>query len=663
MRWKELFSKTWPFLFLLLVSALAYLPLVTRFSYTFDDWYLMWSAKAYGPQAFFPIFSIDRPLRAYLMYPLYSLYGENPLWYNLSAFALRLAGALCFGWMLRMLWPRVRAASWGMALLFVIYPGFLSQPNAIDYQSHIAALTLAMLSLALMVRALTGTDSSLKRAALLVLSALTGWLYLGLMEYYIGFELIRVLLVGLLALRLEQGWLARLKKAALTWLPLAIVPLGFVYWRVFIFVGERKATDANAQLASAMSSPLRAVFAWAVGLLNDIFQTTLMAWITPLAQLWSQLTVAQILIGLTLGLVAAALAWRFFADGEADSTWRAEAIWLGAAAIVAGLIPVVLANRGVAFPYYSRYTLIASTGVAMLAVALISMLPGRVAPRLALSALTLLAVLTHFANSVGAANQTAAMQNFWWQVAWRAPMLAKNTTLVAQWPNAIQQEDYFVWGPANLIYYPAPQNVDYIQPGVYAAILTPQNVQRILDRERQVYDNRRTIRTFANFRNILIFDQPTTGACVHALDNKQLQLSAADDNTIRQIAPFSEIEHILPDASPQTPPRVVFGLEPAHGWCYYYQKASLAQQRGQWAEVAALGEQAKRQGLEAKDRVEWMPFLQAYAQEGDVSRLMELSPVIAADPYAAEQACQFLGGLQGLSEPVSQVIRTDYCPQ
>lgn len=201
---------------IILLAGLAYLPFIKQFGYTFDDWYLMWSAKAYGPQAFFPIFSVDRPLRAYLMLPTYLLFGENPLWYNLSAFALRVAGAFCFWWMLKMLWPQARAAAMGMSLLFVIYPGFLSQPNAIDYQSHIAALALALLSLALTVKALTGANSTLKRVILLTASAVLGWLYLGLMEYYIGFELIRALLVGFLALRAETAWPQRVKKPCST---------------------------------------------------------------------------------------------------------------------------------------------------------------------------------------------------------------------------------------------------------------------------------------------------------------------------------------------------------------------------------------------------------------------------------------------------------------
>jgi len=46
---------------LLLVSALAYLPLINQLGYNHDDWYLMASAHAEGPGVFREIFSVDRP--------------------------------------------------------------------------------------------------------------------------------------------------------------------------------------------------------------------------------------------------------------------------------------------------------------------------------------------------------------------------------------------------------------------------------------------------------------------------------------------------------------------------------------------------------------------------------------------------------------------------
>ncbi len=47
------------------------------------------------------------------------------------------------------------------------------------------------------------------------------------------------------------------------------------------------------------------------------------------------------------------------------SNWKREAIWLGLGILVFGLLPVLLVGRTVDFKNFSRYTLIASVGAAI----------------------------------------------------------------------------------------------------------------------------------------------------------------------------------------------------------------------------------------------------------------------------------------------------------
>lgn len=253
------------------------------------------------------------------------------------------------------------------------------------------------------------------------------------------------------------------------------------------------------------------------------------------------------------------------------------------------------------------------------------------------------------------------LKRFWWQVSWRAPHLRKSTTLIGEYPVGGAEEDYFVWGPATLIYYPEKQNPEAIQPGLYAAVLNSNAVSKILTRERQQYDNRKNIVTYPNYRNILILTQPTLNSCVHVIDGSQPEYSRDERDSIRVIGPHSEIEHVLIDEPPHTPPMVVFGPEPPHEWCYYYEKADLARQRGDWEEVLNLGTQALNKGFAPQDDIEWIPFLQAYAVAGDVHLLTELASAITVDPYISLQACQRIGSMQGLSDSVIKVVDSLYC--
>jgi hypothetical protein len=45
----------------------------------------------------------------------------------------------------------------------------------------------------------------------------------------------------------------------------ALIPLGFLFWRFFLFQNERAATDVGLQLSYLVSSPLLTGMWWLVG--------------------------------------------------------------------------------------------------------------------------------------------------------------------------------------------------------------------------------------------------------------------------------------------------------------------------------------------------------------------------------------------------------------
>lgn len=651
-------------LILVIVSAIAYLPLVGSFGYYYDDWYLMHSAGTNGPSVFWGIFSVDRPYRALVMIPAYALFGTNPIYYNLSAYVFRLAGALALFWILRMLWPRYQGVTTWMALLFLIYPGFLSQPNAIDYQSHIVGLAAALFSIALTLQAVL-SKSLVTKIILHILSLLPGWLYLGQMEWYIGFEVFRWACVFLLSSR-AGGTLLQKGRRALQWAyPSLLIPAVFLIWRLFFFHSERGATDVDIQFSQWRLYPLQTTYHWALQVMQDFFDVTLAAWVTPLSQLAGHIQRWGWFLAIAAsGLILFVL--HKLKVGEKPSEpqqadFNLEALLLGLVATVGGLIPIAMVNRDVWFPSFSRYSLVSSAGIAILISALVMRLNISLLRNGVIAILCLIAMLTHHANSVKYAQETTITRNFWWQVAWRVPQFEKNTTLIANIPGVATEEDYFIWGPASLIYYPERQKPDAIQPGLFAAILNQDTVTKVLARERQEFDNRKNIITYKNYRNFVLLNQPSPNACVHVINGATPEYSSNELDSIRAIGSYSEIEHILVDETPHAPPEIVFGPEPSHGWCYYYQKADLARQRGDWNTVIKIGNEAFEEGFAPADTIEWMPFLQAYAQTRNVERLKELAPIISADSDIALQACRILGNTAGLPAKVTETIASLYC--
>jgi hypothetical protein len=489
------------------------------------------------------------------------------------------------------------------------------------------------------------------------------------MEYYIGFEAARLVMVFILVLREQYTWKTALRKAFQAWLPLAVVPVVFLVWRLFIFQSERGATDVGPQLVALLNAPLYTLASWGNYLVQDIFNVIFLAWGIPLAQIAFALEVKAALSGLGIAALSFVVAWYgfWYVTDELYTSetpdWRKEAFWLGLVWLVAGLIPVILVGRHIIFPAYSRYTLVSlGGGLLILAVFFDHLTSVRMRQGL-LAMLAALAVFVHFANGLNHAQETATIRDFWWQVSWRVPYLQKNTTLIANYPKAAIEEDYFIWGPANQIYYPEGTNVKYVQPGLFAALLNHETVVKVMRMERQEFDNRRSIRTYKNYRNILILSKPSENSCVQVISGLQPEFSSSEKEGLMLIASYSEIEHIILDAPTHTPPETIFGPEPEHGWCYYYQAASLARQHGDWQAVVSIGEEMLAKGLVAKDMVEWLPFMQAYALDGNIQRVAEISELIAIDPFVSMQACKILIATPGISADVQEQATNLLCAE
>jgi hypothetical protein len=654
---------------LLVMSALVYLPRLHQIGYLNDDWYLMYSAHAYGPQVFADIYSIDRPLRALVLGPAYSLFGDNPLYYNLSAYLFRLISGLSFFWLLQMLWPRRRNATFLATLLFLIYPGFLSQINGIDYQSQMVSLAAAMLSIALSVKASLTQHPATKWIAFL-LTALLGWFYLGLVEYFLGLELLRFASLYLVASRNTMTEKGKLLAGLRCALPGLIIPVVFLIWRIFFFESERGATDIGSQLTQFKELPLATSVWWLVRLVSNTFNVTFLAWGMPLYQFISFISRLRdlFLAAAVAGLLLFLLFWFLRPlEEEQDSesafgNWRLEILAVGLLTALAGLVPVILVNRQADFGDFSRYTLASSPGSALMLVSLLFFLSSRPVRWGVLSVLVIAAVFTHHANAIRVVDETNSLRVFWWQVAWRIPQLSANATLVANYPVTTIQEDYFVWGPANLIYYPQGVAGDQIRTGVSAAVLNKDSLLKILGQAQKENDNRRSIRSVIDYQNVLVLSMPTQRSCVQVINGSEPEISQFEEERLMVIAPFSELEHIQLNARPALPPQIVFGPEPLHDWCFYYEKADLARQRGDWKEVVRLGDEVLQNAFGPQDDIEWMPFLQGYVRAGDKESLDKIRRLMKnSDPYIIRQVCQKVGSMSQISDSMRETIRSFYC--
>ncbi|GAB4545967.1 MAG: hypothetical protein Fur002_20610 [Anaerolineales bacterium] len=631
------------FLFLAAISALAYLPLAAQIGYLNDDWYLMYAGKVGGASFFHEIYSIDRPLRGYLMQAAFSLFGMNVFSYHISAFVFRLLSGVALFWVLERLWKNNFSANLFAALLFLLYPGFLSQTNPIDYQSQIFSLACGMTSLALTAEFFE-KRSKAARAALAFAAVLTGWLYLGLVEYFLGFEALRLMAIFLLVPRENlTGVVSRVKRILLAWLPFLAAPGGFLIWRLFFFEAERKATDVSAQL-SGLLSPLGAL--WKLNyLIQDALNVLFTAWAYPLYTLVFPLRLREMTFALGYAAFAAALTFfaaQYFSSQDDSPRLNRQALVVGLLAVFAGLLPVILVNRHIAFPDYSRYALSPSIGAALMFAALVQNLAAPRARWAVFALLAALAVMTHYGNAARAVTETQATRNFWRQVAWRAIHIQPGTTLIASYPGSGLSEDYFIWAPANFIYYPEAQTTNPLQVALPAAVLNDETALQIISNGGSEAPLRRGIQLTRDYGNVLVMIQSSADSCVRVVNGDAPELSPVDSPRLFLIAPFSKLSSVQTEGKFPVLPADVFGAQPVRDWCYYYEQADFLRQVGEWGRVSDLLKEALDAGEYPNDKLEWMPFLQAAAAQGDVKFVQNTAKILSADRFLRKQACALM---------------------
>ncbi|HEY9076950.1 MAG TPA: hypothetical protein VIO61_10470 [Anaerolineaceae bacterium] len=633
-----------------MITAAAYLPLASKLGFYNDDWYLLYAGNTQGIEKFSEIFAIDRPARAVLVSFFYQLFGNNAALYNYSAYVFRLAGVISFLIILQTITPKHRLAAYTGAVLFAVYPGFLDQPNAFDYQSHIVSFSLVMGSIAFTVKGIQSQHNVL-RVVLFAGAVILGLIYPLLMEYYIGLEAFRVFLIIYLVWQKKLGGLKEiLRNVLLFWLPNLVTTAGFLFWRIVVFSNNRAATDIGGMISSLVESPVMRGLWSIVYIIQDFLNIVATAWFVPLYEIAFRLRLREFLIGLLIGGVSLLLGYLLTksvgkqndagSENGEQNNWQRDWILLGAATVLTSLIPITLGDRHILYPAYSRFTLPGSAGGVMILVGLLFLLNKPMVTRLISIGLIGLAVLTHYGNASRLVEEWNVVKDFWWQVSWRVPQIKPGTTLLADYPIGGIAESYFIWGPANMIYYPEKKSQSPTAITLPAALMTPQSVQKIMIGKGQLTSATRSFLVEADFEHVLILSMPLDGSCVHIIDGHNPELSIHEEYRTMLIAGKSEAGLVIVDQPARTPPVSIFGPEPSHKWCYYYQKADLARQQRNWKEVVRLGDEASRLKLHPVDWVEWMPFIQAYAYLGREDKVFALEPIIKDNIFLHEQACK-----------------------
>jgi hypothetical protein len=622
---------------IILVAGITYLPLASKFGFYLDDWYILWGGNNFGPSIIAEFHQFDRPLWGQIYALNFALLGNNPINWQLFTWFVRVAGVMAFFWSLRMIWPEQKALTTSAALLFLVYPGFLQQPNAHTYSNHLISLSSAMLSISLTIRAALAIERW-KIIGYQLLSTVFAITYLFYVENMVGLEVLRWVFLWLALQSVDKIKMNKYAQWFLYALPTLLVTGAMVIWRAFIFESGRQSMNFTSIIGGFSASKLHTIIQIIAETSRDFFETAFSAWFVPGYHLGIHSTYRDMAISVLLGFIAATIYFGYaYWQSKNQSTLATSAklgwilTFIGIICILSALLPVVVVGRQVYLDLvmngFNRYTLQSMAGVSILIVGLV-VLGGKQKTWMWIFAFLIgIAVYTHFHNGIRYQTAWQYQRDFWWQLTWRAPDIIDDTVLVVVLPSGYSfSEDYEIWSPANLIYRPGSQQVD-----INGQILTQETIDWIRRESNLDATVRGVVPYHHDYGNILVATIPDALSCLQAINGERLE-----DNKISPLIQLiygqSEIELIdTLEVQPAVPPIDILGSEPEHRWCYYYQLISRSRQNSDWLAAADFADKARFLDYKPLNIAEWLPVFEAYANTGRREEARQISKIIRSD--------------------------------
>jgi hypothetical protein len=603
--------KVHPSFILLSVAVLAYGILIPQLGFYWDDLPMSWIRYELGPEAMTQYFSTNRPVWGMLYQVTTRFIPQVPVYWQIFALIWRWLGAVVVWAIVRELWKDKPNFALGVALLFLLYPGFNQQWGAYLYSHFFIVLFFYLYSVYL----------SLKRKTIpaMIFSALNLWM----MEYFFPLEFARP---GFIWVSLRDEYpnpRKRVKPALKLWMPYLAVFALAVLSRLFIFNNQIYGFGLLSQLRSA---PVATI----VSLIQNVF---LSLW-TVLVSAWTQTFalidpavhgIRTIALYAVISVIAFIIAIYFLlvhpdnGAGKRDSSY---AIGLGLFLLPFAGAPFWLTGLTVSLAHpASRFTLPFMFAVSLIVAGLIELIPSRFR-YLVLALFIGLAAGSQFLWSTDYLRSWQQQKDLFWQMTWRAPGL-KPHTIVLMNQELSFYADNSLNAPLNWIYDP---NASASEIGYVLFYPTNRLNESLpaLQKDIPIQYDYIAGRFHGNTSQAIAFyyDPPD---CLRLLepdidpDNRFI----LDESLMREAALLSNSDRIL-DSSNAVMPHI-YGPEPEHGWCYYYQKADLARQFGDWESVTRLGDEAFALDDHPNNPLERFVFIEGYAHAGDWDRALQLS--------------------------------------
>ena len=624
-----------PSIILLVIAFLAFGLLIPHLGYYWDDLPIAWISYQLGPKALHEYFVVARPVWGILFQITNAVIPQNPVYWQVFGFAWRWICAVMVYVLVEKLWQGRERAALGVALLYLLYPGFNQHFAAYLYSHFYIVVFFLLFSWLNMLQA----DKSSNRYWVwtifgMAFSALNLWMT----EYFYTLELVRVGIILVYVRNEKLSISSRVLRTSKMWMPYLALFVFAALSRLFIFNNPDYGMGLTSQLQSA---PLEALIALARSVRFTMQLVLRDAWMTmfelgdianPETVLTSYYFVvaAVILVGMAGFLLLA----RWHPKPETANTKSGDilfqikdGIWmigLGGLAVSLAGWPFWLINFEPSLNWpASRFTLPFILGIALVFTGAISLIPWKKLQIVLLVFLVSMAAGKQYLISQDYSQDWEVQKNLFWQMNWRAPGMEPDTLMIMNEGALDYYADNSLSAALNWIY--APDNhSDHIEFVLFYPKTRFRGALPEFEPGLPVYFDYISGEFKGNTSQTLAFYFDPPG-CLRLLDPdvERVNRLIPENSLMRYAARISDPRLIIEEPRARMPE--FYDPEPEHDFCYYYQKADLARQLGEWDMVVEFADIALAFEVHPYEPAEHLVFIEGYAHAGQWERAIDLS--------------------------------------
>lgn len=622
-------------LLLLLVVVIAFGLLIPWLGFYWDDLPFIWLENTYGAVSMIGHFQGDRPLLALIFMVTTSIFKHNALAWQIFALFCRWCVAMIAFWTFSQVWPRRLFQNTLAAAFIAVFPGFSQHWISVTYSNVYLLMCLSMLSIGLTIKALRQPQYFW---GFTFLSLLTAAFNLFSIEYFFGQEFLRPFFIWYVLAEKKKPLKTQISLVLKHWAPTLLVLAAYITWRIFFFESDRYRILTPDSMQIGVIAYLFHIIKHAI---NDFNIGVLYGWgkifSPPNALDWNSATT---MIFWTLAISSVGLFFFLFrrifriekstsnSDMETlkSDQWGKQAMLCGILVCWIATLPYLAAGLDFSrtFPN-DRNAISMMVGSSLLVAGLIDdFIQSQKKQIIIACVLISLSIGSHFISANSYRREWDQLRYFFWQLNWRVPSLKPGTIVVSNELPFNYYTDNSLTAPLNWLYAPH-LNENKIPYWFAYARLRSQSDMLDFTSGSEFSVPYRAVSFTGRISNSVGLYMENPG-CLRIIDQQSVDelLLPKKWDWIYTAAAYSNLNSISNEKSNSGQVPAMFGAEPLHDWCFFFQKADLARQNQNWTEIIQLASQSLSKGIKPKNPEELFPFIEGYLMTGQPERATEL---------------------------------------